>query len=317
MATVLLPLDGSEHSEHALPYVRLMGKLLGAEVHLLHVVTPDEHERFAARREQLRRVYTPLNVPAAGLEPALLTHDEAYLRQILQRMQAAGVAARCEVVAGAPAEAIVEAAERCDADLIVMATHGRGGLGRRLLGSVAHTLLRSTRRPLLVVRAPARRPAIGRILVPLDGSQRAREALPVAIDLARRAGADLVLLTVLAPHFGLDPVVMPPLQARDLAAVREGRQAELAALAAEIPGLAVTPVVVEGLAAATICREAAARDVDLIVMASHGHGGRHLFGLGSAADGVIHGAHAPVLVVPTDLDAPVAAQNEAAGGATA
>ncbi len=259
MVTILLPLDGSEHSEHALPYACLLSRLLDGEVHLLHVVTADEQQRFAARREQLRQLYTPLSEPAVEAAPALLRHDETYLRLQHRRLQDAGVRAVYEVVAGSPEEAIVAAAERCDAALIVMATHGRGGLGLRLLGSVAHNLLRLTRRPLLAVRGPApARPTLGRILVPLDGSPRAREALPVALDLARRAGAELVLLTVLAPLFGLDPVAMPPAQARDLAALREGRRAELGALAAECPDLSVIPVIAEGLAGATICREAAA-----------------------------------------------------------
>ena len=302
MATLLLPLDGSDYSEQAIPYACLMSRLLDAEIHLLHVATAGEQHHFATNREQLRRQYLPMREPVDTASSALLTHDEAYLRQQLLRIQAAHVPAVIEVVFGVPEQAIVEAAERCDAALIIMATHGRGGLGRWLVGSVAHKLLRITHRPLLAVRAQAPADlAVRSILVPLDGSARACEALPVARDLARRTGAPITLLTVLAPLYGLDPSAVPALHDSEAIGIRARLLARLQEHAAETPDLAVTVSLAEGLVGETICREAAARSVDMIVMASHGYGGRRLLNLGSVTDSVLHHTCAPVLVVPTHV----------------
>ena len=60
METILVPLDGSERSEHALPFARFLASLLPAELLLLHVVTEDERHSFVTRREQLREIYLPL-----------------------------------------------------------------------------------------------------------------------------------------------------------------------------------------------------------------------------------------------------------------
>ncbi|HMQ33552.1 MAG TPA: universal stress protein [Chloroflexaceae bacterium] len=307
MDRLLVPLDGSERSEQALPHAALFARLLEASVCLLHVVTADEQQSFAARQEQLRALYLPHWQPLPVPE-AVRRHDEAYLVRKVQLLREAGVTAAGELACGDPAEAIVAATGQPDVAMVVMATHGRGGMSRWLLGSVAHKVLRLSSCPLLAVRvAPSRPPALRRILVPLDGSALAREALPMATALARMAGASLLLLTALTPLFGLDPSVSLAPGEAQLRAVRDRALGELQRVAAEHPDIPIVCLVGEGFAGATICREAERHGADLIVMAAHGHGGPPRFGLGSVTDKVLHTATVPVLVARERAVEPVGA----------
>jgi nucleotide-binding universal stress UspA family protein len=132
MRRVLLPLDGSDLSELAVPHAEHIARASGAELVLLQVIDDEDADE---QRESAR----------ADLET---------LASSLREREAAQV--NIEVSTGDPSEAILAAVERLGADLIVMATHGRGGLGRLLLGSIADTVSReSVHAPVLLVRPPA------------------------------------------------------------------------------------------------------------------------------------------------------------------
>jgi len=139
------------------------------------------------------------------------------------------------------------------------------------------------------------------ILVPLDGSALARQALPLAAELAVSTHAELILLTVNAPPLGEALEVISPSQRSDelLAALRDQVLGELGGLADELSQqqVPVTPVAVEGFPAEVIVDEAARRRVDLIVMATHGYGGIKRWALGSVADKVLHATTTPLLLV--------------------
>lgn len=286
MDTILVPLDGSERSEMALPYAALLAGLLQAPICLFHVVTVAEQHEFAQRRERLSATYLLYGHDATGAARSLQHHEQEYLLRKAGLLRAAGLEVRGEVAFGEPAEAIVAAAERLGACMIIMSTHGRGSLGRLLMGSAASAVTRKAPCPVLAVREPApANPALRTILVPLDGSELAREALPPAIDLARRAGATLVLL--MAPR----PAEERP---HDL---REELLAELNRAMAAAPDVTVATALGEGAAAEAICREAERRDADLIVMTAHGASGRRSAALGSVVDRALHAARVPVLVV--------------------
>lgn len=293
MDTILVPLDGSELSARALPYAGYLGGLLSAEVRLLHVVRAVEEQDFIPGHERRR----PAEPSAWTLQ--VRAHAAAYLEEQAEPLRAEALAVETEVMLGQPHQAIVEAAERRDATLIVMATHGRGSVGRWLVGSVAHKVLRLTRRPLLAVRGPApRAPELRRILVPLDGSGLAREAIPMALNLAERSGATVVLLTVLPPRYGLDPAVLPPPTEDERRELRERLRAELDGLAAECPHVRVVTALREGFVGQTICHAAEAQLADLIVLTTHGYSGPRGLELGSVTDKVLHSCSAPALIVP-------------------
>lgn len=145
--TLLVPLDGSTLAEQALPVAADMARTSGARVVLL--------------RAAFAHAY-PGRDPVEA-QVAVVREAEDYLAGIAERVRALGVPkVSASAWYGEPATAIVEAAEFNRADLIVMTTHGRSGLGRLVMGSVAESVLRGTTTPILILRetgAPVEAPA--------------------------------------------------------------------------------------------------------------------------------------------------------------
>jgi nucleotide-binding universal stress UspA family protein len=228
-------------------------------------------------------------------------HAEAYLEAQAISLRTDGLDVDIHVQIGAPADTIVEAAEQRDADLIVMATHGYTGFKRWTLGSVTDKVVQATPTPVLVVPgtrvAPAGEPKLKRIMLPLDGSEFARQALPLASELATCANAELLLFQAVSPTVPLYSGKLLP--ADILAELRDTATEELRAVAAALrpTGITVAKAVVNGYAAEEIVAAAAQHQVDLIVMATHGYGGIKRWALGSVADKVLHAAPAPLLLV--------------------
>jgi nucleotide-binding universal stress UspA family protein len=203
---------------------------------------------------------------------------------------------------GTAAAVIATTAEQSPDTLIAMATHGHTGLRRWALGSTADTLLHTTSIPLFLVRgdrsAPAPNSAIRRILVPLDGSELARQALPMAIELAIYAQAELLLLQVVAQS--IEDYLHGFPVAADL---RQLLQEEVDSAACVLGDtirqqpVQVSTVVAVGSTAQTIAEEAEHRHADLIVMATHGYTGIERWQLGSIADQVLHATTTPLLLV--------------------
>ena len=303
MKTILVPLDGSALAEQVLPSIRMLAPIVGAKVKLLHVVREidqyhlaldfDPGDPFAPQREQHLNARDVLGQSA-----------ENYLERHAAQLRVVGIKSMVDVRLGAPAEVIVETAEHGQADLIAMATHGYSGIKRWTLGSVTDKVVHAAHAPVLVVRG-AEQPLAGdrslkRILVPLDGSALARQALPLAAELAAGARAELVLLAVHVPPLGEVLELNSSYQRSDelLAAFRDRVLGELHGLADELrQQVTVTPAAAEGFPAEAIVEEAARRSVDLIVMATHGYSGIKRWALGSVADKVLHAATTPLVLV--------------------
>jgi nucleotide-binding universal stress UspA family protein len=210
---------------------------------------------------------------------------------------------------GAPAgEEIVEEAARIGADLIVMATHGRGAIKRIWLGSVADHVVRHATVPILLIRpqepgAPAAEPEIRGILVPLDLSELSRTILDPVIEFARLTGAPVTLLYVLERFYQtMEPGVPYPIPQdpgiAELQRASAARLLEEAATSLRKHGIPVTTrVVIASQAAAGVLDTLAERGQDLVALATHGTGGIRRLVVGSVADHVIRGASKPVLIV--------------------
>jgi nucleotide-binding universal stress UspA family protein len=280
---VLVPLDGSPLAEAAVPLaVALTGN--SGKVLLLHV-----HQ-------------VPAFAVGAGVLKPLVAED--YLRSLAER--AVGSSVKYEVrealLPDEVNEGIGQAVRSWGADLVVMATHGRGGASRFWLGSVADRYLRSSSVPVLLVR-PSERAIAGseptrpsRVVVALDGSERADAAVPWGEALARAFGTSLLLLEVLT--YPGAPGFESPEQGRIVSAAESEAHAHLGVLAEDVRSRGVDArerVVRAPGAAAEILQEAA---LDPIVMTTRGRGGLARFVLGSVADKVVRGASGPVLVVP-------------------
>jgi nucleotide-binding universal stress UspA family protein len=303
---ILVPLDGSPLAETILPHAQLLAESTGSALTLLSIVP-------------VLPVTNPM-AGALGMDP-LDEHDwetdvaraHDYLLGVAARLEADGVRVRAEAIEGVPAPAILDYAARHPAvRTIAMATHGRGGVGRWVFGSVAEQVLHGTPIPLLLVRpqpgprgpqTPAARP-YRTILVPLDGSALAEQALTQATALAAHAGAALLLVAAVPEP---DTAVGRPgkeTQPRNRAAaarVAEATRLEayLGRTAANLraQGAGAGTALPAGPAAEAILHAAETGGADLIVMASHGRSGLARLWLGSVAAKVVQGATRPVFLV--------------------
>ena len=297
---MLVPLDGSALAESILPCVHEIAGLTGAEITLLQVVAPAEPVVDAAGN--------PLPLVDVGLQDLAdlmrAAHDE--LLRVAQRWAHTGRTVRTQVVVGMPAEEIVCLADGFD--LIAMATHGRSGIGRWVYGSVTDKVLRGATTPVLLIRVRGSRMVVAgwprRIIVPLDGSDLAEHALPLAIGLARASQADLVLTRSVNVSGGIAPaaavtsmVGITVISLLDQAQAAASRYLDEVAARPALRGLTVETDVRISPAADGILACGGARRGDLIVMSTHGRSGISRWVYGSVADRVLRAATVPVLLV--------------------
>jgi nucleotide-binding universal stress UspA family protein len=301
---ILVSLDGSALAETVLPHAEALARANGYALLLLHVVTPSETSQtqvwIAAAPADLRREW----------EESRLTQIHAYLAALATRLQTADLRVRTEVLPNHdPAAAIVERAKRDPAvALIAIATHGRSGLSRWVLGSVAAKVLHAATKPLLLWRAREASQAgfpnrpYRTILIPLDGSCFAEHALEPAQTIASGSGSALLLLAVVPAidDIALAEVgVIPYWMEAACDAEREHHDQYLKQVADRLAagGQRVQTRLVTGPPAEAILHAADVEQADLIVMTTHGRSGLSRLWLGSVATKVAQGAQVPVLLV--------------------
>jgi nucleotide-binding universal stress UspA family protein len=251
---------------------------------------------------------------------------KSYLDAIAGGLRERGIRVTRHVASGDPVEAIVGDAMVEPASLIVMATHGRGGAERWIVGSVADKVMRLATCPTLLVRSPEPNRAtqsvrLRRLLASLDGSPLAETALPVAADLAQASGAELVLARV-------EPWLASRMGDFEFAgyAADIGRMEEEVASAASNylaqqrdrlpPGVAARAVVLRGIAAAGLRNLIEQESIDLVVMSTHGRGGLRRLVLGSVADRLVRSGVPVLLVRPDTTTSDVTAREIAPVGAS-
>jgi nucleotide-binding universal stress UspA family protein len=321
MHTILVPLDGSARADQVLPHVAYLARQLRASVHLLRVVpeplidTPLLQDVAAVDRVAARVHGPPVVSPVESLRSYAADDEHA----AVLALRAQGVDVELEVEVGDPAETIIAIAETRRVAMIAMATHGYGGVRRWALGSVTDKVIQAAPAPVFVVRSAAHGVAmqqplgLRRLLVPLDGSPLAMQALPLATELAAASGAHLILLRALQVGAPIDqpaPLLSderPRLPGDTYLEASSQVFAELQALADQLHerhGVVVACNVRPGPAAEAILEEAEQRDVDMVVMATHGYGGLRRWALGSVADKVLHGGETPLLLVRASEVAP-------------
>jgi nucleotide-binding universal stress UspA family protein len=288
MKRILVPLDGSLLSESILPVAEEWAKEEGAEVILLRAVLAH---------------HLPLADPTEA-EVRVVKEGETYLKEIAERLERRGLKqVRWVLWYDEPATAIAEAAKRDGVDLIAMATHGRSGLSRLLLGSVAEAVARAARVPVLLLRGQsAWKPwAHRKILIPLDGSEPSEGVLPVVERLAGPRDLAVVLLEVIEPLPSAVHAELAGQEEEMIAARREDAGRYLAKVAEPLrdKGVRVGWAVRGGNAAETIVAVAVEQQADLIAMATHGRTGLKRFFVGSVAEQVLRSASVPVLLFKT------------------
>jgi nucleotide-binding universal stress UspA family protein len=273
---LLVPLDGSPFAEGALPYAEALARRTGAVV-------------------QLVRASLVRQPPLENTGEARMVADErAYLVKVVERLGAQRIAATVTLQHAEPAEAIVGQARQWGADLIVMATHERGLVGRAIFGSVTAGVLEAAPAPVLLVQrgdAPAFAES-QRVLLPLDGSPLAEAALPVARTFAQIFDAPIVLVTALPRRTSTDEASEHPLHAH------------LQEVAGQLSaaGLTVEIETRGGGASRVICDVAEERGATLIAMATRTHSGLQRMILGDTADAVLRATEVPLVLVRPTLE---------------
>jgi nucleotide-binding universal stress UspA family protein len=292
---ILVTLDGSPAAEAVLPYVLLLAARLRIPIELISVIDLTELARSAAAYESL-------------FLDQLAEDETRRRREYLEKIAPSFANGQidCRILKGNPESSIVEYAAQNPAAIIAMATHGRSGLNRWLLGSVAEKVLRSTSNPLLLIRSmptavTEQQVSIQSIMVPLDGSALAESVLPPVSKLAKKLYAEMVLFRAynIPPGFyeagGGFAIDLDRLLAQTEADVLTYLEEKKAALKKAGVG-SVTIASRQGYDADEIINYAGNRPDRLIAMCSHGRSGVRRWAVGSVAETVVRHCSSPILV---------------------
>jgi len=270
---------------------------------LLHVHSPEE-----GKTAHLYQAYIEHKVDI------LKCQSEDVLKKIGTGAKCKAVKVQSEIAAGYPAEEILSYAEKNGIDIILIATHGRSGIRRWVMGSVAEKVLKASKVPVWLIRAGVPEEIVydkwprRTILVPLDGSEFAEAVLPHVEALAKQRGAELVDVLLLRV---CEPAIMPayyppnvPMMPKDyiqLKAAIDKAEAEnyLAGVEKRLKdaGLTVRSEVLVGEAADQIIGYASRNPFNLIVISSHARSGLRQWVFGSVADKVLHATPSPIFLV--------------------
>ena len=277
--TIVVPLDGSKLAKVALPYAEELAGNMGTPIILFSVLESEEPREYQEYQNYAKKIIE-----------ATRQHAEKYLDKSGDQATKVGTVTRV----GNPAEGIVEYVSNGTTKttkLIVMATHGRSGISRWAIGSIADKVVRATKRqPLMLVRAKGARPDVRekrilkKALVPLDGSTRSEAVIPFIKEIALRLEMELTLLQVVSRTNHISHA--------DAKSYLQSMCGQL-----ENEGITTKYKVRVGSAADKIIDLADELAIDVVAMATHGKTAVSLLPLGSVAQKVLLGGDTPLLLV--------------------
>jgi nucleotide-binding universal stress UspA family protein len=298
---LLIPLDGSKTAEAVLPYGRTLARTLNIPVELLGVVDIEalatQVSRSSARHSSARFFETVI------AESNRSSKD--YLKRIAETFRAPRV--KCTVEQGKAEDVIIEKIES-DATLTAMTTHGRSGINRLLLGSVAEKVLRGSTAPLLLIRASEEatseaEAALKCVIVPLDGSELAENVLPSVVELAKALKLEILLLRAYQIPTNAYATMEDyyPINYEEIGvALRDEAQSYLEKKVGELERKGIEKVsfaIPEGSGADKIVAFGRRTADNLIAMCTHGRSGVKRWVLGSVTEKVVRLSGDPVLIV--------------------
>lgn len=297
---ILVPLDGSDLAECVLPYVE---SLAAAEdkvsITFLYVITIDIP--LASQKYK------------SSIEADARSGAESYLKRLFGKLKYKELA-RSVITNGKAAEAIVDYSDKENIDLIIMATHGRSGLSRWSHGSVADKVLHNSKIPVWLINSNAKKRSFPRkgqkisILVPLDGSKLAEGILKHVNVLSSQMGKENVEIHIFrAIELFAPPFIYPPEMPINLEEYLQYEKKRAADICVEYlqkifkkiekEGLQASYATLEGNPADAIIDYANKKDIDLIVMSTHGRTGISRWAFGSIAEKVMQSSPCPVFMV--------------------
>ena len=287
---ILIPLDGTEIAEVAVPYVEELASKFGSEVILYHTYGREYREQKHIYENYLDRLADTV-------------------RKNIRKEGDSGFKVTTKVGAGEPADNICHLVDRAKIDLIIMTSVSASGLKiSKMLGSVTDHVCRTVPIPVLLVRPQDaqrienKKQLINRILIPLDGSNFSKQALPVGESLAARLKVPITVFQMVQSSY---PYVPSDFVSKiDYSKLGQGEEQivreEMAALAQKLSanGLVAVSGVTSGTDAANeIIQTTKDSDIDLIVMSSHGRSGLGRWLIGSVAEKVLRYGETPLLLV--------------------
>jgi nucleotide-binding universal stress UspA family protein len=298
--TILVPLDGSQLSECVLPHMLAFAKVFNAEVTLLRVL---EKNQTGVSAQLFDLVNWQINK----------TRSMLYLERTRSNFQELSRKTQTAVIEGLVAESITEYVQNHGMKLVVLSSHGRNGLTQWGISSITQKIILGIKTSLLIARAhqqdfhaaqPYRVLAYRRILLPLDGSQRAENVLPAITKLAQFHNSRIHLVQVIqSPEMARQ---MPPTpEDMDLSnrVVRRnqeeaGRYLDQVKSRSILEGVAVqTHLITSDNAAVSLHRLVEQEQIDLVGLSAHGYSGNHLWPYGNMVNNFILYGRVPLLVV--------------------
>jgi nucleotide-binding universal stress UspA family protein len=294
---ILVPLDSSLLAECVLPHTVAMARAFNAKTTLLRVLEQDQQHVSA-------QLFDLLNWQIHKAEAVL------YLRKIDAQLQKLGLQTEATVQEGLVAESIIEFAQTRRAKLIILSSHGRSGVSQWGVSSVAQKVILSAPASVLIVRAhqPSHLEEMDqvykRILIPLDGSQRAENVLQMSTHLARFHQAEIhIALVVTTPEMVRQ---MPPTQ-EDVELfnrlVTRNREESIRYLdqvrqSSLLNGIPVqTHLLTSENAPAALHQFVEQENIDLVTLSAHGYSGNHQWPYGSMVNNFILYSKVPLLIV--------------------
>jgi nucleotide-binding universal stress UspA family protein len=293
---ILIPLDGSRTSERVLPFARALAGTLKLPIELLEIVDLSAASAHVASSD------------ARHLD-AMIAEGERESREHLKAVagEFPGSKVSCTVERGTPADVIIERAAADKGTLIAMATHGRSGVNRWVMGSVAEKVLRGSESTMFLVRAdedarPDGTGIIRSIVVPLDGSELAESVLPTVVEIAKSLALEVVLcrayeLAASAYYGSEDYLPNYDEMLLNLKKEVEGYLTQKAASVKQAGLTTVSWIAMAGSGADEILRYSREHPDALIAMCTHGRSGIRRWVLGSVTERVVRRSEDPVLVV--------------------
>ncbi len=284
---IIVPLDGSSTAEVALPYAEEMAARLACELILIFV--KEEYER---RSDNVFRAYLEYMVQKAGV--GVIPHLKGTGRESIDFST--------KLLAGNPAEEIIDFAERQKGSLIIMATHGRSGVDTRwLMGSVAEKVIEASTCPVVLLRAIGDKPTVrtrngtDKILVPLDGSKESEMGLPIVKEIASQLNSEVTIMHILKMDRLL--TLSKTLVSRSRARVEKYLDKVVENFEKSgIHARSETIFTYDGIAQ-NINQYTKDNEISLVIMVTHGLSGKRLVITGGSTYNVLMDGNTPIMVI--------------------
>jgi nucleotide-binding universal stress UspA family protein len=289
---ILVPLDGSPLAECVLPHAVAMSRAFDAKIVLLHVL---EKNRTGASAQLFDLLNWQINKTEAKL----------YLERIGDRLRKSDLRTEAIVLEGPVAESITEFAQSQGMKLVILSSHGQSGLKKWGISSVTHKIILSAPTSVLIARAPqVKEQPYGRILVPLDGSWRAENVLPMVTSLARIHKSQIQIVHVVkTPEMARH---MPPVQEdielsrRIVARNREEalHYLDQVQLRSPLAGVEIKAHLIVSNNTTIALHELVDREqIDMVVLSAHGYSGNNQWPYGSIVNNFVIYGKVPLLIV--------------------